>query len=409
VLCGCAAWPAPASPAADAAPISPPLRVRIDDASLVIPPTSVQAAADTPADRAITIRGAAGSRTSEVGGTSIGALLSALGIPLDGLSGIEIQSGSGRAVRLTADEVRDGFSGDPGCPNCKATLDIDARRGTMHFVRPLRSAADTNADDELAPGKGQTLYVRVRSERAGLSVNISQPDGSTTRTGRTHRFDTELFGAREPQVTWFFGDGATSTGPTATHAYEAAGAWPASVLVVAGGRFGADTEVVRVRRSRSEPQAKDPAVALTPTPTATPTGGAATPAPGAVATGAPAPAATLPPAPLPTSPPDAPTPAPAPDETPPPLVPPPPGATQSIRGRLASATPEQAALAGALTAAEALAAQPDRDDAPTPPADRGRAAVAAGSAVSGMLLVGLLSAGALTERRRARRATDLLR
>ncbi len=97
--------------------------------------------------------------------------------------------------------------------------------------------------------------------------------------------------------------------------------------------------------------------------------------------------------------------------TPAPLLPPVSGATLSpIRGRLATADAQPAALAGALTAAEALAAQTDSgpDSAPAPPEDEQSLEVA-GSALSGMLLVGLLSAGAFTERRRARRATDLLR
>lgn len=405
------AWPAAAAPADRAEPFSPPLRLRVGDASAVIPSSVVSGATDTPADRVVTFRGDAGTRTADVGGTSIAAFLGALGLPLDAIGGVELQAGTGRTVRLTPEELRDGFSGDPGCPNCKATLDVDARRGTVHFVRPLRSASDANAGDELSPRAGQTLFVRVIPKQE-LPVNVKAQDGLETRTGRPNRFTATAQGAENPTIRWFFGDGAEATGPTAEHAFEGAGFWPVSVLVVAGDRIGGHTIGVRVKRSRSEPQAKDPAGAAatpTPTPSATPTTApSGAPAAGAAAPVAPAPAApAVPAAPLPTN--VAPPPTAPPDATPAPLVPPPGGRTQSIRGLLASANPEPTALAGALTAAEALAAQPDRPT-PSPAKDRRpTTAAAAGSAVSGMLLVGLLSAGALTERRRARRATDLLR
>lgn len=413
--CVTGAFTQPAAAQESSKPYNPPLRLRIDGSSLVVPPSIVQSAADVAAGRAVTLRGPTGTRTVRAGGTSVGAFLRALGIPLEALDRIELQAGTGRTVTISGDEVRDGFSGDAACPSCQATLDAGSRPGAVNFLRPLRSASDANAGDELVPRSGQTLFLRLVARRLSATAAIVS-DQVRRRVGQPFAFRIESPGVPPEQVTWFYGDGSYERGgTTARHAYSAPGSWPVSALIVGSGTFTGATGLVRVRPDRSGPQAKEPKIAPTPTPTPT-----ATPAPsgtpggtpgagsqpGPPGPGTPGPVQTMPPTIAPTV---APTQTP-PAQTPPPLVPPVPGAAlTTIRGRLATAELQPTALAGALTAAEALAAQPDSPSRPSgaPPEDE-PSTVLAGSAVSGILLVGLLSAGALTELRRARRATELL-
>lgn len=398
-------------------PVNPPLRVRIgEDASLVVPPSLVRQAADVPNERSVVLQGGAGTRTVRSGGTSVGGFLTALGLPLEGLERLELQVGAGRIVTVSGEEVRSGFVGDPGCERCQATLDAGSRPGAVSFLRPLRGGSDANDDDQLVPSRGQTLYLRVISDRDQIAGSV-QWDRRTYRAGDPIDLRLESTGRAPTQVTWFFGDGTIERGgTTARHTYRRDGSWPVSALFSTSEGFGASTNPVRVNPAPQAREAKDPAASPTPSPTRAPSPApAAGPAgtdssagqPGGVAptTGpvAPVTPSTAPATPLP--------PPPSPAATPAPLLPPASGATlRPIRGRLASAAAQPAALAGALTAAEALAAQTDAGpDAAPAPAEDERSLEVAGSALSGMLLVGLLSAGAFTERRRARRATDLLR
>lgn len=264
----------------DQSAVTAPLRVRVAEAegespaSIVVPPSLVAKAADVSPARTLTLQGPAGVRTTAAGGTSIGALLTALGVPVEGLTRIELQVGTGRIVTITGDEVRDGFGGDPACPACKATLDATSRADGVGFVRPLRSGADDNASDELVPRKGQTLYVKIFSERTEQLVTpTTLNDRRKVRVGEPATFRLQARGDAQPAITWFYGDGTVAEGGlTTTHTFTGPGTWPVSAIARTDGRFQALTFPVFVYGKARERQEREPAATPSPTPTPAPTG-----------------------------------------------------------------------------------------------------------------------------------------
>ncbi|MFL5863455.1 MAG: PKD domain-containing protein [Solirubrobacteraceae bacterium] len=101
------------------------------------------------------------------------------------------------------------------------------------YTRPLRSAADTNGDDQIVASNGApldlyiysgpVLEVKVRAVPTKAAVN--QRVTFTARVANATPHDGTL------TYTWDFQDGTAATGATATHRYAAAGRWHATVTV----------------------------------------------------------------------------------------------------------------------------------------------------------------------------------
>ncbi|MBO9532953.1 MAG: PKD domain-containing protein [Solirubrobacteraceae bacterium] len=419
----------------------PALRLRLDGNSLVVPPSTL-GEPDVPRDRPVTIRTSSSTKRDQAGGTSLRKLLDLVGINADTVTSIGVQADAGLAtakeVKVSGDEVRGGFSGDPLCPACAATLDAGYGQGTVNFFRPLRSGTDVNGPDQVQPAVGRTLFVRVESSAPRIAINLDVSN-RTPKPAETVTLRASLPAGGSPALTWYFGDGTTAPGggPTVTHSYLA-GSWTVGVLATDGTGYGSAAAVISV----GAPASNDG-----PTPTGAPksgsggpsgskgsggsgggtgkskggggpdaasdgardpetdgdkpsrsTDGGATPAPTAAvaATATPAAAAATTPAsatPAPTS---------SPSPTPAPLI----GTGTGVSGVLIERAAAIAPLTGALAAADALAqdaqpeSQPERSGA-----SGGRSIVR--SAASGILLLGILGAGALTELRRSRRTALL--
>ena len=409
----------------------PPLRVRLQGASIVVPTSVLDAAIDVDRTRPVTVRGPGGQRTTTAGGTSALRLAQLMGIDPASVTAVGVQTMNTKGsftpeVSFTGDELRNGFGGDPLCSSCQATFDHVLTPDTVDFFRPLRDASDANEPDLVRPAARQSLYVRIESAPT-IFPRLTLSD-RTPRADQPVRFRVVSSPSANVTFAWYYGDGTTGTGAEVTKRY-AAGSWPVAVIAHDGTGFGVASAMLQVKAPPSLDPSNDRDSGLSgdvPTPTprpksVAPAGGASSGAGaggGAVAgsgagsqtgsqAGATTPGATTPAAPTTGSAAAAPgaTIAPTTPSTPGPSPSPAPAAAGGtpVAGQLVSAGPKPSSLAGAITAADALARQTSPSGS-APQADGAGGASLVGSAASGMLLLGLLAGGVLTEVRRSRQA-----
>lgn len=402
---------------------------------IVVPPSAVDAVSDVSRARAVTVRPSTDG-TRYAGGTSVKALVTLLGVPAENVRKLTVIGDGGRSIDLSGDEIANGFGGDPVCgAGCQATLDA-SRSDSVSFFRPLRSSTDANAADLVDPGIGQPLDLLLLTQNAHtLSTSIVASD-STPAPQQAVTFTAQP-NSSGVTYTWYFGDGTSDSGPSVTHRF-AAGRWSTTVVAKSGNQFGTATVALTV----NDPNAAGGNSTATPSPTGpasanngsggsgkstgssngnggkdAPAEGAQTvpksgdrPAPGegngssttqsTRATATPAPSGTATPAPTATAAPGANTPTPAPGAA---ASSTPPSSGTPISGVLVNASLTKSGLAGALTAADALA----RDDSASPAVARQGASggsTPVGSALCAILILGLLGAGAAAELRGSRAA-----
>jgi PKD repeat protein len=185
--------------------------------------------------RTYVLRSPAGESSQEVTGFSIGALLDAAGVDPFAFSYLEIQRPGGGAVQLSSTQAL----GEP------APVVYSTGTGTG-FLRPSAGAGDDNAADSFQSPAGLTIVMRkgaslrVRAEATPRKVEVGEKV--------SFRAVVERAGSGEALAySWYFDDGNSGEGETATHSFAKPGSYSVVVGVTAAGEDTGTSAVVRVQ------------------------------------------------------------------------------------------------------------------------------------------------------------------
>lgn len=180
------------------------------------------------------------------GGVSVRALLLLAGIDPGHVTSLSLRRIGGGNVELTADEIGNGFTGDPQGLR-EATFDPDYGP-EVHFFRPLRDAADTNDEDRVDAPRGQDLVAEVVLDGELLNVRASCDPCASDKAAVIGLKATTQGSADDAQFEyhWEFGDGSFAGGAQVAHRFEP-GTWRVNVVVIGrDGASGADTVDVTI-------------------------------------------------------------------------------------------------------------------------------------------------------------------
>lgn len=230
-----------------AAPAVEPARADAAQVTVIAPGGSQQtlslealAGSEDVVGRAYALRGSSGESTQVLSGFSLAALLDAAGADPFGFSYLEVLRPTGGAVLLSSGQALDGEGFADGPPVVYATA-----TGTA-FLRPSGGSSDLNAADSFALPQGVTIALRkgsplqVRAEASTLQ----------TRPGKPVKFTAEAEGAGAGETltySWYFDDGASATGASATHSFARRGSYDVVVGVTTPGDSTGTSAVVRVQ------------------------------------------------------------------------------------------------------------------------------------------------------------------
>lgn len=190
--------------------------------------------------REYVLRTAGGESRVTLSGFSPAAILAAAGVDPYGFSYLEVQRPGGGAVLLSRDQALNPAAFAEGPPVIYAT-----ESGTA-FLRPSSGAGDLNATDSFEAPQGVTLILRNGSP---LQVRA---EASTLRTRRgkpvTFSAIVERAGAGEQlSYSWYFDDGASSSGPRTRHRFSKRGSYDVVVGVTTPGDDTGASAVVTVQ------------------------------------------------------------------------------------------------------------------------------------------------------------------
>lgn len=191
-------------------------------------------------DRSYALRGGSGESTQVVSGFSLAALLEAAGADPFSFSYLEVLRPAGGGVLLSSDQARDGGAFPDGPPVVYATA-----TGTA-FLRPSSGAEDLNASDSFAVPQGVTIALRKGSP---LQVR-ARASTLRTRPGEVVEFTAaaEGGGAGESLTySWYFDDGASASGASATHSFARRGSYDVVVGVTTPGDSTGASAVVTIQ------------------------------------------------------------------------------------------------------------------------------------------------------------------
>jgi hypothetical protein len=205
-------------------------------------PLSLEALAggEDVVDRSYALRASSGETAQTVTGFSLATLLEAAGADPYAFSYLEVLRPAGRAVMLSADQALDAEAFADGPPVVYATA-----TGTA-FLRPSGDPDDFNASDSFEAPQGVTIALRKGSP---LQVRA---EASTLRTRPGERIEfsavVDRAGAGE-QLTysWYFDDGSSAIGATATHSFARRGSYDVVVGVTAPGDSAGASAVVTIQ------------------------------------------------------------------------------------------------------------------------------------------------------------------
>lgn len=324
-------------------------------------------------ERTYVLRGN-GESARTVTGFSLAALLEAAGADPYAFSYLEVLRPAGGAVPLSRHQALDPGAFPDGPPVVYATSS-----GTG-FLRPSSAAGDLNAPDSFEAPQGVTIVLRKGSP---LQVS-ARASTLRVRPGEIVEFSAEAEGGGAGErlaYSWYFDDGASASGPGASHSFARRGSYDVVVGVTAPGDETGASAVVTVQvgpprggpdrkggGDRRDRRAPDHGAA-----TAAEGGGAAPP--GDAASGAPAPEAS--------------------HRQPPEPRPKPTAAT--------SQAPAGAHISGRLLSAPAAATSEPQGQpgarAGSPDGEESGGGGLPGAAVGLLIAAGLLGAGALGESR----------
>ncbi len=198
------------------------------------------AGSEDVAERSYTLRSASGESTLAVTGFSLAAILTAAEADLYGFSYLEVQRPAGGSVVLSRDQALDPAAFAEGPPVLYATA-----AGTG-FIRPSGSPGDLNASDSFEAPQGITVVLRNGSP---LQVG-AEASPLRTRPGKPVRFEAvvDRAGAGEQlDFSWYFDDGGSASGATATHSFAKRGSYDVVVGVTTPGNRAGASAVVRIQ------------------------------------------------------------------------------------------------------------------------------------------------------------------
>jgi PKD repeat protein len=184
-----------------------------------------------------------------IGGMSFRQLALLSGIPLESLVAPPAAAIVVGGIKLTRDEVTDGFT-DPcktafACtalpdtlPNF-AVIEPDQFEDDFIVLRPLRSSADYNGSDPIQTSVGGVLSVTFNIQGRPLIVGPPGQSATTVPIGGSVTFSPPTsvkFGILEDPNTplmysWSFGDGNSATGTAPSDTYTSPGTYSVFVTV----------------------------------------------------------------------------------------------------------------------------------------------------------------------------------
>ncbi|HEX6753032.1 MAG TPA: PKD domain-containing protein [Solirubrobacterales bacterium] len=202
-------------------------------------------------ERGYVLRSSGGEGSVVVTGFSLAAILAAAEADPYGFSYLEVQRPAGGSVLLSRHQALDpaAFADGPAA--------LYATAAGTGFLRPSSGPGDLNATDSFVAPQGIALVLRRDSP---LLVEV---ESSTLRTrpGQPVDFDAivERAGSGEQlSFSWYFDDGHSASGATATHSFAKRGSYDVVVGVTTpGDRAGASAVVtIQVGAPLSGPDRK---------------------------------------------------------------------------------------------------------------------------------------------------------
>jgi len=190
--------------------------------------------------RGYVLRSSAGESSQVVTGFSLAALIDATGADPFGFSYLELLRPAGGAVLLSRSQALDPGAFPDGPPVVYASP-----AGTS-FLRPSSGAGDLNATDSFEAPQGVTIALRKGSP---LQVT-AEASTLRTRPGKAVRFSVEVEGAGAGEAlacSWYFDDGGSATGATASHSFARKGSYDVVVGVTTPGDSTGSSAVVTVQ------------------------------------------------------------------------------------------------------------------------------------------------------------------
>ncbi|HYG96789.1 MAG TPA: PKD domain-containing protein [Solirubrobacterales bacterium] len=316
------------------------------------------------------LRASSGESSQVVSGFSLAALLEAAGADPYSFSYLEVLRPAGGAVLLSRNQALGEGAFPDGPPVVYATS-----AGTG-FLRPSSGPEDLNASDSFEAPQGVTIALRkgspleVRAEASTLRTRPGKPVEFTAAVDRAGA-------GEELTYSWYFDDGASASGPSATHSFARPGSYDVVVGVTTPGDDTGVSAVVTIQVG-APPEGPDRKGGGTSRDAEAPDHGAAA---GNPAGGSPtAPVAPTSPAPSPPEQEPQPRPEPKPREVP---------QGELVTGELLSATTPTPPEPKASPAARRGNLDGEESGGPGLP----------GAALGLLVTAGLLGAGALTEAR----------
>ena len=191
-------------------------------------------------DRGYVLRAGEGESSQVVSGFSLAALIEAAGADPFGFSYLEVLRPAGGAVLLSRHQALDPGAFAEGPPVVYASA-----AGTS-FLRPSGGAEDLNASDSFEAPQGVTIAMRKGSP---LQVS-AEASTSRTRPGEKVRFCAAVEGAgagEELTYSWYFDDGGSAAGASASQAFARRGSYDVVVGVTTPGDSTGASAVVTVQ------------------------------------------------------------------------------------------------------------------------------------------------------------------
>ncbi len=179
-------------------------------------------------ERPYVLRSSTGESTQTVSGFSLAAILDAAGADPYGFSYLEVQRPAGGAVPLSRHQALDPGAFPDGPPLVYATA-----AGTG-FLRPSAGPEDLNVGDSFEAPQGISVVLR-KGSRLQVRAKASK---LRTRPGQPVHFNAAVDGAgagEQLAYSWYFDDGASATGPEATHSFMRRGSYDVIVGVTSDG------------------------------------------------------------------------------------------------------------------------------------------------------------------------------
>jgi PKD domain len=183
-------------------------------------------------------------------GTSAKRLVELTGVGLPALIDMSVSAAGYPTVTINADEVTNGFFGDPRPPNPHfAVFDPNSSAPGTAFFRPLRSSDESHTDRVEAPEtdlnvnlrtKGRLLHVSLAADRTKINhgQRVTFTARATPATSGTVTYAWDFEGADDPVTNHLASD---------SHVYAADGTYSAKVTVTAeDGSSGTDSTVITV-------------------------------------------------------------------------------------------------------------------------------------------------------------------